>query len=180
MFFRLPTENELSTERRAWIATTERSKHTERQEKKEMVEMKCSDLPLTSGHSHIGSHLEARVDVDDSAPHHVAGKMSGHELHGGCQVVSGLVALLCVVICVGRVKTTSFSGVQHCVDAYALQKRSALPPDLPSEALSLCLYRDSFFQRSSSLSATRRVLHIRLSCRSCSSIRYTQTHTQSR
>ncbi|TNN77459.1 hypothetical protein EYF80_012273 [Liparis tanakae] len=41
----------------------------------------CSDLPLTPGHAHVGTYLEAGVDVDDCAPHHVAGKMSGDELH---------------------------------------------------------------------------------------------------
>lgn len=44
--------------------------------------------------------------------------------------------------------------------------------DSPSELLSFCLYRDSFFQMSSSLSATSRELHTWLSCRSCSSMRY--------
>lgn len=48
--------------------------------------------------------------------------MSRYELHGGCQVVSGLVALICVVICVVRVEKTlhypkpSFSSVQHCTN----------------------------------------------------------------
>lgn len=40
------------------------------------------------------------MDIDDRAPHHVAGEMSWDEVHGGCQVISGLVALIWVVICV--------------------------------------------------------------------------------
>lgn len=61
-----------------------------------------ADLLLTPGHPHVGSHFETWVNVDDCAPHHITGKMSRDELHGGCQVVSGLVALLCVVVCVVR------------------------------------------------------------------------------
>lgn len=38
---------------------------------------------------------------------------------------------------------------------------------LPSEVVILCLYRGSFFQMSSSLSATRSELHTWRSCRSC-------------
>ena len=64
----------------------------------------CTGGPLTPGDPHVGSHLEAWVNVDDCAPHHVAGKMSGDELHGCRQVISGLVALVCAIICVGRVK----------------------------------------------------------------------------
>lgn len=69
------------------------------------VSVSTGDPPLTPGYPHVGSHLEARVDVDDCVPHDVTGEMSWDELHGGCQVISGLVALLCVVICVVRVKT---------------------------------------------------------------------------
>lgn len=68
-----------------------------------------SYVPLTPGHPHVGSHLEAWVDLDDGAPHHVTGKMSRDELHGGCQVVSGLVALLCVVICVVTFNTRVYT-----------------------------------------------------------------------
>lgn len=59
-------------------------------------------VPLTSGHSHVGSHLEAGVNVDDCAPNHIAGKVPRDELHGSSQVISGLVALLCAVVCVVR------------------------------------------------------------------------------
>lgn len=57
------------------------------------------DLSLTPGHAHVGPHLEARVDVDDGAPHHVTSKVPWDELHGGCQVVPWLVALLSVIVC---------------------------------------------------------------------------------
>lgn len=75
-----------------------------------LYKTKCSDLPLTPGYPHVGSHLEAWVNVDDCAPHNVTGKMSRDELHGGCQVVSGLVTLLWVVICVVRVKNDKGEG----------------------------------------------------------------------
>lgn len=57
------------------------------------------DVPLTSGHSHVGSHLEAGVNVDDCAPNHIAGKVPWDKLHGSSQIISGLVALLCAVVC---------------------------------------------------------------------------------
>lgn len=75
---------------------------------------KCSDVPLTSGDPHVGSHLEAWVDVDDGAPHHVTGKVSRDELHGGCQVVSGLVALLCAVICGAEYNIKTCIRVRAC------------------------------------------------------------------
>ena len=65
-----------------------------------------SSLQLTPGDPHVGSHLEAWMNVDDCSPDHITSKMSRDKLHGGCQVISGLVALLCVVICmVGSRKT---------------------------------------------------------------------------
>lgn len=39
------------------------------------------------------------MHVDECAPHHFTSKVPWHELHGGSQVVSGLVALLNRVIC---------------------------------------------------------------------------------
>lgn len=54
----------------------------------------------TSGNAHVGSHLESWVDVDHCAPHHLTAEVSRDELHGGRQVVPGLVALVRVVICV--------------------------------------------------------------------------------
>lgn len=39
------------------------------------------------------------MHVDERAPHHVTSKVPWHELHGGSQVVPGLVALLYRVIC---------------------------------------------------------------------------------
>lgn len=56
----------------------------------------------TSGHAHVGPDLESWVNVDNCAPHRVTGEVSWYELHGGSQVVSGLVALLCAVICAIR------------------------------------------------------------------------------
>ena len=55
-------------------------------------------MGLTSRHAHVGPDLEARVDEDDGAPHHLAGKVSRDEFHCGSQVVSGLVVLLSRVI----------------------------------------------------------------------------------
>lgn len=55
-------------------------------------------IALTSGYPHVGANLEARVNVNNCAPHNVTGKMARDELHCGCQVISGLVALFCVVI----------------------------------------------------------------------------------
>lgn len=55
-------------------------------------------LPLTPGDAHVGPHLQAGVNVDDCAPHHVAGKMARDELHGGSQVVPLLIALICIVV----------------------------------------------------------------------------------
>lgn len=56
------------------------------------------DLQLTPGHPHVGSHLKAWMDVDNCTPHNVTCKMPRDKLHGGCQVISGLVTLLCVVV----------------------------------------------------------------------------------
>lgn len=95
----------------------------------------CSDLPLTPGHAHVGTYLEAGVDVDDCAPHHVAGKMSGDELHGGCQVVSGLVALLRVVVCAVRGR---YEGIETIKGLIALNEVSVCS-DSPSEVLIRCL-----------------------------------------
>lgn len=69
---------------------------------------KAEQVPLTSGHSHVGSHLESGVNVDDCAPHHIAGKVPWDKLHGSSQIISGLVALLCAVICVVR-ETPTFT-----------------------------------------------------------------------
>lgn len=55
---------------------------------------------LTFGNPHVGSHLEPGVNVNHCAPHHIAAEVSWDKLHGGRQVVSGLVALVRVVICV--------------------------------------------------------------------------------
>ena len=53
---------------------------------------------LTSRHAHVGADLEAGVDEDDGAPHHLAGEVPRDELHGGGQVVPGLVVLLSGVV----------------------------------------------------------------------------------
>lgn len=66
--------------------------------------MYYTDLPLTPRYPHSASHLEVRKNVDDCAPHHITGKLSWDELHCGCQVISGMVALLCVEICVVKGK----------------------------------------------------------------------------
>ena len=67
---------------------------------------------LTSRHTHVGPYLEARVDEDDGAPHHFAGKVSRDELHGGSQVVSGLVVLLSSVIWKLNSKGVQFNLIQ--------------------------------------------------------------------
>lgn len=65
-----------------------------------MSEEEWGEACLTSANPHVGSHLESWVNVDDCAPHHLTAEVSWDELHGGRQVVSGLVALVRVVICV--------------------------------------------------------------------------------
>lgn len=52
----------------------------------------------TSGHAHVRPHLETWVNIDDGAPSHIARKVTGYEVHGGGEVVPGLIVLICIVV----------------------------------------------------------------------------------
>lgn len=114
MFLRLTTQKAFRTERRAWIAETIREKNNIILQYKHtsfyMAKMCLHEEPpdwsievsLTPGHAHVGPHFEPWVNINNGAPDHVTGEVTWYELHSGSEVVPRLIALIGVVVWVGK------------------------------------------------------------------------------